>query len=70
MNMHYSMTIQWSDEDQIYIVSLPEWGDLIHTDGSTYEEAVKNGHELLEELIDARRQNNEPLPVPQVYATA
>ena len=27
----YSMVIEWSDEDQAYIVSLPEWGDLVHT---------------------------------------
>ena len=70
MNVRYSMTIQWSDEDQTYIVSLPEWGDLLHTHGDTYEEAVKNGQELLEGLIEARRQHGEPLPQPQMYATA
>lgn len=46
MSVRYSMTIQWSDEDQIYIVSFPEWGDLLHTHGDTYEEAVRNGQEL------------------------
>jgi predicted RNase H-like HicB family nuclease len=24
---HYSMVIEWSDDDQGYVVSLPEWGD-------------------------------------------
>ena len=70
MNVRYSMTIQWSDEDQTYIVSLPEWGDLLHTHGDTYEEAVKNGQELLEGLIEARLQHGESLPQPHVYATA
>lgn len=65
MNVRYSMTIQWSDEDQTYVVSLPEWGDLLHTHGDTYEEAVKNGQELLEGLIESRRQHGEPLPKPR-----
>ena len=44
----YSMVIEWSDEDDAYIVSLPEWGDLVHTHGETYAEAVARGKELLE----------------------
>ena len=40
MNEHprYSMTIQWSDEDGMYIVSVPEWeaaGHIAHTHGAT-----------------------------------
>jgi hypothetical protein len=26
MNSHYAIIIQWPDEDQCYVVSLPEWG--------------------------------------------
>lgn len=70
MNMHYSIIIQWSDEDQTYIVSLPEWGALVYTHGDTYQDALVNGQELLEGLIEARRQSGEPLPEPQVYASA
>ncbi|HKV85341.1 MAG TPA: type II toxin-antitoxin system HicB family antitoxin [Ktedonobacterales bacterium] len=70
MTIHYSMTIQWSDEDQVYIVSFPEWGGLLHTHGDSYAEAVKNGQELLEGLVQSRRQHGEPLPAPRIYATA
>jgi predicted RNase H-like HicB family nuclease len=70
MNTHYSIVIQWSDEDQTYIVSLPEWGDLVHTHGDTYQDALVNGQELLEGLIEARQQRGEPLPEPQIYASA
>ena len=70
MSIRYSMTIQWSDEDQTYIVSFPEWGGLLHTHGDTYEEAVKNGQELLEGLIESCRQHGEALPQLHVYATA
>jgi predicted RNase H-like HicB family nuclease len=27
MKSHYTIIIQWSDEDQCYVVSLPEWGE-------------------------------------------
>ncbi|MGH2504015.1 MAG: type II toxin-antitoxin system HicB family antitoxin, partial [Ktedonobacterales bacterium] len=36
MSLHYSIVIQWSNEDEVYVVSLPEWGDLVHTHGDTY----------------------------------
>lgn len=67
---HYSIVIEWSDEDQVYVVSLPEWGDLVHTHGDTYEEALQQGKELLELLATARRGSGEPLPAPRVFATS
>lgn len=66
----YSMIIQWSDEDQVYVVSLPEWGELMHTHGETYEEALQRGRELIELLIESRRARGEALPEPQVFATS
>lgn len=44
---HYSMVIEWSDEDSVYIVSLPEWGKYALTHGATYDEAVRSGQEVL-----------------------
>lgn len=29
MNSQYSILIQWSDEDQKYVVSLPEFGHML-----------------------------------------
>lgn len=66
----YSMVIEWSDEDNAYIVSLPEWGDLVHTHGETYAEAVALGEDLLAGLIASRQQHGEPLPPPHVFAHA
>ncbi len=59
---HYTMLIQWSDQDGVYVVSLPEWGDSIHTHGATYAEAAEMGAELLALLITTTRQRGEPLP--------
>ncbi len=63
----YSMVIEWSDEDQVYVVSFPEWGDLAHTHGATYDEAVRNGREVLELLMSGARAQGDPLPQPRVY---
>ena len=66
--LHYTIVIQWSDDDQVYIVSLPEWGDLIHTHGDTYEEALQRGQALLESLIQSRSSRHVELPEPRIFA--
>ena len=63
MKSRYSILIQWSDEDQCYIVSLPEFGKYAKTHGDTYEEALKNAQEVLELLIE----DDNNLPQPDVY---
>ncbi|WP_017318058.1 type II toxin-antitoxin system HicB family antitoxin [Mastigocladopsis repens] len=65
MNSHYTIIIQWSDEDDCFVVSFPEWGEFCHTHGETYEEALKNAQEVLEMLIETSLENGEPLPEPQ-----
>ncbi len=67
MNNHYTIIIQWSNEDQCYVVTLPEWGEFCHTHGDTYEEALKNAQEVLELLIESTLENNEILPKPQLF---
>ena len=64
---HYSMVIEWSDEDQAYIVSLPEFPGN-HTHGDTYEEAVKQGQDLIESLIIWTLQDGKSLLQPKVFA--
>jgi antitoxin HicB len=68
----YSMLIQWSDEDHAYLVQLPEWADRVFgpvTHGDTYEEAVKNGREVLEMLVEVAQERGDPLPIPQLFAS-
>lgn len=67
----YSMLIQWSDEDQAFLVTLPEWADRVLgpvTHGDTYEQAVRNGQEALEALIASARKHGESLPQPRTVA--
>jgi antitoxin HicB len=65
-----SIVIAWSDADGVYVVSLPEWGDLVHTHGATQEEALQRGKELLDGLLSARLQRGEQLPPPRVFPGA
>ncbi len=60
------MLIQWSDEDHVYIVTLPEFGGP-KTHGDTYEEAAKNGREVLELLIESCLELGDSLPTPAKY---
>jgi antitoxin HicB len=67
--MKYSITIQWSDEDNCFVVFLPEFEDVMQpvTHGDTYEEALKNAQEVLELLIESALNNNENLPKPNIF---
>jgi antitoxin HicB len=65
MSYHYTVIIQWSQEDKCFVVSLPEWGEFCHTHGDTYQEALENAQEVLEMLIESCLQDGEPLPEPK-----
>jgi predicted RNase H-like HicB family nuclease len=64
MKCRYTMLIQWLDEDQVFIVSLPEFGSFAATHGASYEEAAKNGHEVLDLLIETYKAQGRRLPKP------
>ncbi len=68
MSGKYSMLIEWSGEDNLYIVSLPEWGPYAKTHGATYEDAARAGHEVLEMLVENRKAEGRPLPAPHILA--
>ncbi len=64
-NMCCSMLAQWSDDDDAYLVTLPEWEGRVFnpvTHGETYEEAIKSGHEALEAIVASAREHSEELP--------
>jgi predicted RNase H-like HicB family nuclease len=64
----YTMLIHWSDEDQAYLVTLPEWAHTVLqpvTHGDTYIEAARNGQEVLEMLVAEAEDKGEALPSVQ-----
>ncbi|MBD2181277.1 type II toxin-antitoxin system HicB family antitoxin [Planktothrix sp. FACHB-1355] len=68
--MKYSILIQWSEKDRVYVASLPEWGKYARTHGETYEEALENAKEVLEDLVYGYEQMGKPLPEPQTLQVA
>ena len=66
--MKYTIIIQWSEEDKYYVVSLPDFTNVMQpcTHGETYEEALKNAQEVLEMLVESCMEDGEPLPELQV----
>lgn len=69
----YSIVLEWSEEDQAYVVILPEWADsyvMPVGDGETYEEALASARDALETFIQFAKEDGKPLPEPRVYASA
>lgn len=68
--MHYTITVKWSDEDNTYVVFLPEWEGLVGqpcTDGKTPAEAAQHGQQVLEMMIESYQEKGLALPEPQTY---
>jgi antitoxin HicB len=71
--MKYSMLIQWSEEDQCYLVIAPEWTDSYRmpvAEGRTYIEAANRGKNALEHMVEIAKDEGAPLPEPQTWVWA
>lgn len=67
----YTIVIEWSDEDQAYVVILPEWADryaMPVASDMTYEEAAARGRNALENFIRFALEDGLPLPEPRVFS--
>jgi len=60
----YEMIIYWSDEDNAYIVEVPELPGCV-ADGRTYEEAIKNAQNVIEEWIETAKELGREIPAPK-----
>lgn len=63
----YSMIIQWSDEDQLFLVTIPEFSDRVvmpFTHGKTRQEAIANGEEVIEMYVEAWQAEGKVIPQP------
>jgi len=58
------MIIYWSDEDERFIVEVPELPGCM-ADGTTYEEAIKNAQQVIEEWIETARELGREIPEPK-----
>lgn len=60
----YEMIIYWSDEDQTFVVEVPELSGCM-ADGATYREAVANAEKVIGEWIQTARELGREIPVPR-----
>lgn len=70
MSIKYELIIYWSDEDEFFVVEVPELSGCM-ADGETYEQAVANAQQVIEEWIETARELGRPIPEPRgrlVYA--
>jgi predicted RNase H-like HicB family nuclease len=60
----YELVIYWSDEDNSYIVEVPELPGCM-ADGKTYEEAVENVQKVIREWVEVAKESGREIPKPK-----
>ncbi|HAT15169.1 MAG: type II toxin-antitoxin system HicB family antitoxin [Microcoleus sp.] len=71
MNYRYSLLIQWSQEDGLYLVTLPEFATIAMqpcTYGKTYEEAIANAKEAIASYLEYCQEADLVPPSPAIVA--
>lgn len=69
----YTMTLQWSEEDQLFLVTIPEFTEKVMmpcTHGKTREEAIRNGEEVIEMYLEAWHSEGELIPEARTLQAA
>ncbi len=67
MNYRYSVIIQWSEADQLYLVTLPEFSEIAMqpcTYGKTYEDAIAHAQEAIAGYLDYCQEEGILPPSP------
>jgi predicted RNase H-like HicB family nuclease len=62
--VRYEMIVYWSEEDQAFVVEVPELPGCM-ADGATYREAVANAEVIIEEWIATARELHRSVPEPR-----
>ncbi len=69
----YSMMIPWSDEDQLFLVTIPEFADRVVmpcTHGKTREEGIHQGEQVIEMYLEAWQEEGQSIPKPNTRQVA
>jgi predicted RNase H-like HicB family nuclease len=60
----YEIIIYWSDEDQAFIAEVPELAGCA-ADGASYQEATSNVQTIIDEWLQAAREQGRSIPEPK-----
>jgi len=65
MNLNkYQMIIYWSDEDDSYLIEVPELPGCM-ADGKTRQEALANAETIIQEWMETAHELGRSVPMPQ-----
>ena len=64
MESKYELIIYWSEEDEAFIVEVPELPGCM-ADGKTYQESLSNIEVVIQEWIDTAKKLSRPIPQPK-----
>ena len=64
MEPRYELIIYWSEEDDAFIVEVPELAGCM-ADGRTYQEAVANAEGIIREWLETAQELGRPIPQPK-----
>ena len=64
MNTKYEIIIYWSENDLSFIAEVPELPGCM-ADGLTYQEALANVSEVIDNWIDTAKSLNRAIPIPK-----
>jgi predicted RNase H-like HicB family nuclease len=64
--LRHEMAIVWSEQDDCFLVHFPDFSEQTYrTHGNSYEEAARNGQEVLQLLLE-----EDGLPLPESKPSA
>ena len=70
MNSKYEIIMFWSDEDKAFVAEVPELPGCM-ANGESYQAALANAEQIINEWIDTAKELGRTIPVPKgrlVYA--
>ena len=64
MTSKYEIIIFWSDEDNAFVVEVPELPGCM-ADGQTYQEALSNAQQIIQEWVTTAKELGRTVPQPR-----
>jgi len=64
MGSRYEIIIFWSDDDDAFVAEVPELPGCM-ADGSTYQEALSNAEQIIQEWIETAKELGRTVPEPR-----
>ena len=64
MNSKYEIIIFWSEEDEAFVAEVPELPGCM-ADGKTYQEALSNAEQIIQEWIETAKVVGRVVPQPR-----